>query len=209
MAQILKLPFQASKLGYKRVKRRCRAVDPNQLDLFNSAPAQILNFDSGVSPFEQALVFDERGDERAAELYTEAIEKDDCVPDSFCNLGIIESQQGNTLKAFDCFTSALKNNARHAEAHYNLANLYFDQDDFRLAQLHFEMAVECDPDFANAFFNLALVHAINCDSAAALLALGKYQQLVSEHEGRTAAELIESLRLTVAAARPARFGNTS
>jgi tetratricopeptide (TPR) repeat protein len=208
MAQILKLPFQASKLGYKRVKRRCKAVDPNQLDLFNSPPAQILKFDSGLSPFEQALLFDEHGDQRAAELYTQAIEKDDCVADSFCNLGIIETQQGSNLKAFDCFTAALKHNPRHAEAHYNLANLYFDQNDFRLAQLHFEMATEFDPEFANAFFNLALVHAINCDSAATLRALANYQHLVSEPEARAAAELIDALRLTVASARPPRFGNT-
>ena len=208
MAQILKLPFQASKLGYKRVRRRCKAADPNQLDLFTAPPAQILKFDSGLSPFEQALLLDERGDQRAAELYTQAIEKDDCVADSFCNLGILETQQGNTIKAFDCFTSALKQNPRHSEAHYNLANLYFDQDDFRLAQLHFEMAAEFDPEFANAFFNLALVHAINCDSGAALHALAKYQQLVSESEGRAAAELIENLRMSISAARPPRFGNT-
>ncbi len=207
MAQILKLPFQASKLGYKRVRRRCKPADPNQLDLFSAPPAQILKFDSGLSPFEQALLFDERGDHRAAELYTQAIERDDCVADSFCNLGIIETQQGNNLKAFDCFTSALKHNPRHSEAHYNLGNLYFDQNDFRLAQLHFEMAGECDPDFANAFFNLALVHAINCETAATLRALARYQQLVSEPEARAAVETIENLSVSINAARPPRFGH--
>src|SRR6185369_14617435 len=153
-------------------------------------------------------LFDEHGDQRAADFYTQAIEKEDCVADAFCNLGIIETQQGDTLKAFDCFTSALKHNPRHSEAHYNLANLYFDQNDFRLARIHFEMAAEFDPEFANAYFNLALVHAINCDSASALHALGRYQRLVSEPEARAAAELIETLRITVAAARPTRFGNT-
>jgi tetratricopeptide (TPR) repeat protein len=207
MAQILKLPFQASKLGYKRVRRRCKPVDPNQLDLFTAPPAHILKFDTGLSPFEQALLFDERGDQRAGELYTAAIEKDDCVADSFCNLGIIETQLGNNLKAFDCFTSALKHNARHSEAHYNLGNLYFDQNDFRLAQLHFEMAGEFDPDFANAFFNLALVHAISCDAAATQRSLARYQQLVSADEARAAAETIENVSVSMSEGRISRFGS--
>ena len=85
-------------------------------------------------------MFDERGDSRAAELYGKAIDEQDCVADAFCNLGIIESQSGNTIKAFHCFTTSLKHNPRHSEAHYNLGNLYFDLNDFRLAQIHFEMA---------------------------------------------------------------------
>src|SRR5687767_2931506 len=125
MAQILKLPVQASKLGYKRVRKRVAVSDPNQLDLFPQANAQILDFaPPDVGPFAQALMWDERGDPKAAELYAKAIDQEDCVADSFCNLGIIESQKGNTVKAFDCFTTSLKYNPRHSEAHYNLANLY-------------------------------------------------------------------------------------
>ena len=195
MAQILKLPVQTNKLGFRRVRKRCKSADPNQLDLFPPAKAQILEFSArGLSTFEQALLSDERGDDRAAELSSRAIEQHDCEADAFCNLGIIESQNGNTIKAFNCFTTCLKQNPRHTEAHYNLGNLYFDQNDFRLAQLHFEMAAEFDPAFANAFFNLGLVLSINGDPDAALRALGKYQALVSEDEGRSAQQMIEDLR---------------
>jgi tetratricopeptide (TPR) repeat protein len=208
MAQILKLPVQATKLGYRRVRKRGRAADPNQLDLFPGG-AQILDFaPADLSPFEQALLWDERGDQRAAELYAKAIDQQDCVADAFCNLGIIESQRGNPIKAFDCFTTCLKQNPRHSEAHYNLANLYFDQDDFRLAQLHFEMAAELEPAFANAYFNLALVRVINHDLAGALSALSTYQQMVSEDEGRIAQELLENLKKSVAAAKNSRLGNS-
>ena len=58
MAQILKFPTQASKLGYKRVKKRCRAAEnPGQLDLdlFTAPRAQILSLESGLSRFEQEL----------------------------------------------------------------------------------------------------------------------------------------------------------
>ncbi|PYM12362.1 MAG: hypothetical protein DME18_11605 [Verrucomicrobia bacterium] len=108
MAQILKFPAPASKFGYKRVRKRARAAEnPDQLHLFPQAAAQILDFAPESSRFEQALMLDERGDPKAAELYAKAISEQDCVADAYCNLGIIESQKGNTAKAFDCFTTSL------------------------------------------------------------------------------------------------------
>src|SRR6267378_210116 len=206
MVQIIKFPGQASKFGFKRVKRRAKAAqDPDQLDLFPKATAQILDFSSALSRFEQALMLDERGDLKAAELYRKAIEEQDCVADAYCNLGIIESQKGNTAKAFDCFTTTLKHNPRHSEAHYNLGNLYFDLNDFRLAQIHYEMAGEVDPTFANVYFNLALVHALNSDSNAVASALARYRELVSEDEGRNADELLLNLKKSLAGAKTSRF----
>ena len=207
MGQILKFPAQASKLGYKRVKKRAKSTEnPDQLHLFPSPRAQILNLESGLSAFERALMLDERGDARAAELYAKAIDEQDCVADAFCNLGILESQRGNAVKAFDCFTTSLKHNARHSEAHYNLGNLYFDLNDFRLAQMHYEMAGEVDPSFANVYFNLALVQVINNDTAGAVIALSKYRELVSEEESRVAEELLQNLKKNLAAATKPRFG---
>src|SRR5260221_3149890 len=127
MGEILKFPGETTKLGYRRVRTRTRgrlADDPNQLDLFLPPAARISSISSAFSAFEQALMSDERGDVQAAELYAKAIENHDCVADAFCNLGILESTKGNTAKAFDCFTTSLKENPRHSEAHYNLANLY-------------------------------------------------------------------------------------
>ena len=208
MGDILKFPAQASKLGFKRVRKRGSADEKGQLDLFPGPGAQILNFESGLRVFEQALLFDERADLRAAELYLKAIEEQDCAADAYCNLGIIESKQGNAVKAFDCFSNALKQEPRHAEAHYNLANLYFDMDDYRLARMHYEMAGQVDASFANAFFNLALVLGITNDFEAALVALKRYRELVPEGEGRIAEDLLENLRKSLAATKMPRFGNT-
>ena len=127
--------------------------------------------------------------------------------DAFCNLGIIQSQSDNVLKAFDCFTTCLKHDPRHTEAHYNLANLYFDQNDFQLAQLHFQMATELEPEFANAYFNLALVLSINSNAEAASHALAKYRELVPEHEGRDAARLLEDLKKSISIARNSRLNS--
>lgn len=208
MAQIIRLPVKASKLGFRRVRKGCHAAaNPDQLDLFAAPTAEILEFSApGIGAFAQALMSDERGDARAAQLYARAIEQQDCVADAFCNLGIIESGNGNTIKAFDCFTNCLKHNPRHAEAHYNLANLYFEQNDFRLAQLHFELAVEMDPEFANAWCNLALAQALTGDIAAALRTLARYRQLVTPEEARIAEELLENLRKSMSAASNHRAG---
>jgi tetratricopeptide (TPR) repeat protein len=202
MGEVLKFPGEATRLGYSRVRKRGRQVDdPNQLDLFLPPPARVTPFTSALSPFEQALLADERGDPNAAELYASAIEQQDCMPDAFCNLGILESKKGNTARAFDCFTTCLKHDPRHSEAHYNLANLYFEVNDFRLAQIHYEMAAEVDPTFANAFFNLALVQSLNNELSSAITTLTRYQQLVTAAEAQQAEELLRNLRQTMATKR--------
>lgn len=207
MGELLKFPGETKRLGYSRVRRRvCRADDPNQLDLFLAPPARIESFSPALSVFEQALLCDERGDAQAAALYAQAIDAQDCVADAFCNLGILESKRGNTAKAFDCFTRCLKHDARHSQAHYNLANLYFEVNDFRLAQLHYELATEVDPDFANVYFNLGLARSLNNELPAAIAALTRYQQLVSVDEARHADELLSNLRQTLAAKSDSQLG---
>ena len=195
MGKILKFPTEAAKFGYKRVKKRKVTEHPGQLQLlFPALPAAILSLTGSPGLFEQALMLDERGDGQAAALYIRAIAGQDCVAEAYCNLGILESQKGETAKAFDCFTISLKHNPRQTEAHYNLGNLYFELNDFRLAQIHYEMAAEVDASFANVFFNLALVQSINKDLAAAIKSLTQYQQLASQEEARNTEQFLDTLR---------------
>ena len=208
MAQILKFPAPASKFGFKRVRKAGAAAEhPSQLHLFPQSAAQVFTLRPDLSSFEQALLLDERGDARAAEFYLKAIEEADCVADALCNLGIIESHKGNMAKAVDCFTRSLKSNPRHSEAHYNLGNLYFDANDFRLAQLHYEIASEVEPSFANVYFNLALVQALNNELTAAVNALTKYQELAPPIEGRNADELLRNLKKSLAANSNSRLNS--
>ena len=207
MAQIIKFPAPASKLGYTRVKRRKCAENRGQLDLFPQPTAQVLDMGFGLNRFEQALLLDERGDPQAADFYAQAIEQQDCVADAYCNLGIIESQKGNRIKAFDNFTSSLKHDPRHVQAHYNLGNLYFDADDLRLAQMHYQIATEVEPSFANSYFNLALVHAIQNDFRAADRSLSQYRGLVSAEEAQIAEELIQNLKDSFSAAKTSRVAS--
>jgi hypothetical protein len=56
-----------------------------------------------------------------------------------------------------------------------------------------------DPAFANVYFNLALLQAINNDLAAALGSIAKYQQLVPPEEARKADELLRKLNKALGA----------
>ena len=210
MGQIIKFPVRASKFGYKRVPRRARNEEnPAQLHLFSHVTAQILHLAPDLGPFEYALLLDEKGDARATDAYLKAIEDQDCVADALCNLGIIESKQGKTAKAFDCFTNCLKNNPRHLEAHFNLGNMYFEVNELRLAQVHYEIAVEIDPIFPNVYFNLALALSINNDLAAAIGALTRYRELVPANEAHNADELLANLKKSLASAKNSRAGMPS
>lgn len=203
MAKILEFTSKPpTKLGFERVKKR-KKVDlekHGQLNLF-LAVGRILHLPRNVSPFEEALMLDERGDRRAADLYWQAISQDDSIADAYCNLGILEFHAGRTTKAFDCFAQSLKHDPRHAESHYNLGNLYFEVGDLRLAQVHYEVAAELAPNFPNIYFNLGLVHAMNEDYNAAMEALNKYKELTPVEEGSKADELLTSLRRSVKANR--------
>ncbi len=196
MGQILQFsPKPLAKIGFQRARRRKKPQKfENQLDLFASSHGRILAMPRTMSLFDEALLLDERGDDRAREVYHESISQGDSPADAYCNLGILESRRGKTAEAFDCFTKSLKENPRHIESHYNLGNLYFEAGDFKLARIHFELAIEINPQYANAYFNLGLVHALAKDFASAAGAFGKYVELVPETEGLKAQELLAGLK---------------
>jgi tetratricopeptide (TPR) repeat protein len=191
------IPFPAArplKFGFARVRKRRRKEDPNQLKLFPPAEGRVLKFPSLLSPFEEALLLDERAEAGAAESYQRAIAEGDQAADAYCNLGVLESGAGRTTRAFDCFTKALAHDPRHLEAHYNLGNLYFEEDNFRLARLHYELAAEIDPAFPNLYFNLGLVLALLGEKKAARAALVQYQRLAPAEDRRHVEALISGLQ---------------
>jgi tetratricopeptide (TPR) repeat protein len=194
MGKILPFPAkQPSKFGFERVKNRKKG-NPDQLNLFSARMAEVLRLPTNISPFEEALLLDEHCDSRAEASYRRAIEEGDLVADAYCNLGIIESKAGRTAKAFDCFTKSLEHDPRHFEAHYNLANLYFEGNNLPLAKMHYELAAEIDPAFPNLYFNLGLVLALLEETKAAIDALDKYQLQAPPEERGKADDLISELR---------------
>ncbi len=193
MSKVVEFTPVPKHFGFKRVRKRKRDRQEQlgQLNLFSGGKQVSL---SQHSPFEEASMFDEKGEfMQARELYLKAIGENDSVPDAFCNLGIIESKEKNYPKAIDCFTRCLKEQPRHFEAHYNLANLYAEAANFTLAKLHYQLSIEIEPDFPNSHFNLALTQAMLREMEDAILTLHRYRQMVDNQERHQADNLIHSL----------------
>ena len=198
MGKIIQFPAkQQSRFGFERV-RKSRKEDPDQLNLFSSSLGQILRLPTSISPFEEALLLDERDDSRAGDAYWRAISEGDLAADAYCNLGIIEYKAGKMTKAFDCFTKSLEHDSRHFESHYNLGNLYFEGDNIRLARMHYELAAGINPAFPNLYFNLGLVLALLEETKAAIDALVRYQLLTPREERSNVEDLISELRKSLA-----------
>ena len=169
-----------------------------QMSLFQSEVRQV-QVARLLTPFEEALLLHEQGDEKASEFYVEAITSGDNVAEAYCNLGIIELDRGNTIGALENFTQSLKNDPRHVEAHYNLANLYYDAGDFPLARLHYEAAIQIEPNFSLVYYNLALVyHRLN-NVQAATQSLNRYKELEPSDEE---IELVDQLLKALETGRP-------
>lgn len=198
MANILEFTIPKPTSGLKRVGKKPKITlkHSNQLDLFleKQQSTNIYIMPSNLSPFEEALMLDEKGDPKAIDAYRNAVNLNDCEPDAYCNLGILEYESGNTVKAIDSFTRSLRNEPRHFESHYNLANLYSELGNLPLAKTHYEFANELNPNFPDTRFNLGLVYAMTRNFESALKILSEYKEMVPPEDGDIAEKLIECIR---------------
>lgn len=207
---VIRFPVEAvSRFGFKRAeKRRGSRLEKMELEgqmtLFAEGaesepePCTVVPFPLQMSPFEEALMLDEMGDARAAEVYVSAIENGDHPADAWCNLGVLRSVGGDMETAFDCFAQSVATDPHHAESHYNIANLYFEMGDLRVARTHYEIALDTSPEFANAWFNYGLVTALAEDYQTAFDALTRYKALTpgADSEG-VADEILGYIRTAI------------
>ncbi len=172
------IPYKADtnrKLGFRKAKRDPIDLDASQLNLFREEEGKVQML-RHLNPFEKALELDDEHERLAEKLYREAIRSGHSVADSYCNLGIIYARKGETAKAIDSFTNALVNNPRHTEAHYNLANMYYDAGNYSLAVTHYEVALHLEDVFEEVVYNLALAHLSLDNRERALEYLQKYAE---------------------------------
>lgn len=192
MGKVIQFPTpNPEKFGFKPVrKKKGDRPKHGQLNLFTGGKVVSLN---QLSVFEEALLLDEQGDSRAANQYLKAIKEGDAVADAYCNLGILESERKNHTKAIDCFTKSLREDPRHFESHYNLANVYAEIGNLPLAKIHYQISIEIEPSFPNGYFNLGLTLAMNKEFEEAIKTLVSYRAFVSTDELGQVDELIKSL----------------
>ena len=77
-----------------------------------------------------------------------------------------------------------------------MANIYFDNENYPLANLHYGTALEIDADDPNIYFNLGLVQALQEDIMASIESLSTYANMVNKDEAIKANELISQLSLS-------------
>jgi tetratricopeptide (TPR) repeat protein len=194
MAKVVKFTVSTpEKFGLERVRKKRKAdlEKFGQLNLFSGARIVKLN---QLSTFEEALLQDDNHNSPSAkELYLKAVDEGDSLADAYCNLGIIESEEGNRTKAIDYLTRSLKADPRHHEAHYNLANLYAEANELNLAKFHYGIAIELEPTFLNCYFNLGLTLALNKEYNEAIKIFNTYRTLSPSADQPMLDALIEQL----------------
>ena len=195
MGELIRFPkVSPRRLDFARAKRHSDPTDFGQLSLFSEPTGDLILFPHRLGKFERAVLLDERDPVAAAQLYREAISDGDYVADAYCNLGILETREARVDEALDCFTRALVFHPRHLEAHYNLANLYVDLGNIRLARAHYLLVTRIDPDFSNAYFNLGLVQTMMGEFSSAICSLEQFKRLADPLDISKAEELIRKLK---------------
>jgi tetratricopeptide (TPR) repeat protein len=153
------------------------------MNLFEQSPSK-----GGVIPFRRRVFLDavdaqERRDDRARTLFLESVQAGEYVSDSYCNLGVLEFEAGRVGSAVDYLTLALRHDPRHFEAQYNLANVYLDSKQYRLAQLHYEIALEIEPTYPNLSYNLGVAYGLQGDLERSYRCFQRYSELAPEATG--------------------------
>lgn len=198
MAKVIQFPGpQPEKFGPIRARKtKGKGIEKHgQLNLFTGGKVIALH---KLTLFEEALTLDDHGDLDAARSgYLKAIGAEENVADAYCNLGIIEFQQGHQALAIDYLSRALESNPRHFEAHYNLANIYGEIGNFKLAKAHYEISIQLEPAFANSYFNLGLTLAMNKDYREAVVAIEKYIHNSPKEDHSAILSVLDKLKSTL------------
>ncbi len=195
MAKVIQFPgAQPERFGPIRArKKKGKDLEKHgQLNLFTGGKVIALH---QLSLFEEALALDDHGDLDLAKAgYLKAIGAAENIADAYCNLGIIEFQQDHQALAIDYLSRALEADPRHFEAHYNLANVYGDIGNLKLAKAHYEISIQLEPEFANSHFNLGITLATNKEYDEAVRVLEGYIQRSSNEDHGTIRSLLEKLK---------------
>jgi tetratricopeptide (TPR) repeat protein len=69
----------------------------------------------------------------------------------------LEEDPNNQTQAIATYQRVLELDPDHAAAHINLGTLYYNRQDYALAEKHYRRAIEVDPRYALAYFDLGNV----------------------------------------------------
>ncbi len=97
--------------------------------------------------------FDKKGDlDRAIQYYTKAVELEPNHPVAYCNRGRIYNQKGETDKAVADYTKVIELQPLIKEAHYFLAEVYMQVENWSEAKLNLTLARALGVDIIRSFY---------------------------------------------------------
>ena len=156
--------------------RRSRVVVPAARRPAKNAKPAGRRAESAQDWFERGLDLEVDDPRAARAAYTRALELDSEMTDAYVNLGRLMHQLGDLENAAKLYRGAI-DRSDDAIAHYNLALVLEDRQDFANALQHYQRAVELDRNFADAHFNLGRLLERAGRSEEALRHLLAYRRL--------------------------------
>ncbi len=79
------------------------------------------------------------------------------VADLFARGIVLEENPSTQNQAIAVYSKVLEMDPHHAAAHINLGTLYYNRQEYALAEKHYRSAIEIDPRYALAYFDLGNV----------------------------------------------------
>ncbi len=79
------------------------------------------------------------------------------VAELFTRGVVLEEDPSTQSEAISVYLKVLDMDPTHAAAHINLGTLYYNRQDYALAERHYRSAIEIDPRYALAYFDLGNV----------------------------------------------------
>ncbi len=150
-----------------------------------------MQFDSGIAALSV------REYTRARRIFAEMAEKNPDLSGPWANLALISFKQNNTEDSLTQVNKAIELNPRNAQAYHLRAQISLQNGSIHLASQDYQQAIELDPGYLNAHYNLALLYDIYLQEIAlAIEHYSIYLKLLGK-EDETLQDWIEQLRRTL------------
>ncbi|MGH9643527.1 MAG: tetratricopeptide repeat protein [Terriglobales bacterium] len=112
---------------------------------------------TAVEPTTGQFVMDFAPGERVVPARVHSIPAATTADELFARGVSLEDDPSSQDDAISSYAKVLELEPEHAAAHINLGTLYYNRQDYRMAEHHYRKAVEADPRYALAYFDLGNV----------------------------------------------------
>jgi tetratricopeptide (TPR) repeat protein len=112
---------------------------------------------TAVEPLAGQFVMDFGSEERVVSAKVRHMRSAETIGELFARGIALEEDPAGQQEAIANYKRVLELDPQHAAAHINLGTLYYNRQDYNLAERHYRAAVEVDPRYALGYFDLGNV----------------------------------------------------